>query len=322
MRKATRVCRAIFAGALVVGGLSRAAPARAQSTSDKMLAQSLFDEARSLVEQGRYAEACPKFAESQRLDPGGGTLLNLALCHEKDGKTATAYTELDDALSVAIKDGRKDREQIAREHLAALGPRIPHIVVKVKEESPGFEVHVDGTVVRRPAYGVPAGVDPGRHVVEAFAPGRATFREEIALREGEQKEVVVPPLAALPSEAPPPSSGDTASKAPRTESNPLYTAALGLGAAGIVVGGVAASVWGLAAISRSSNCIEDRKYCNSDGLSAWDREKTWAWIATIGGGVGLVGMVSLIFIPQRVPVKGSIEPVPGGAVAGVSLTAF
>jgi hypothetical protein len=279
------------------------------------------------MEQGRYAEACPKLAESQRLDPGGGTLLNLALCHEKEGKIATAYTELGDALSVAIKDGRKDREQIARERIAALGPRIPKIAVRVTEEPQGFEAQLDGTVVRRPAYGVFAGVDPGRHVVEAFAPGRVSFRTEIALREGEQREVVVPALAVgarveagtptAPAPVPQPSS-----EPPRTQTNPMYSAALGIGAAGIVVGGVAASIWGLAAISRSSNCIEDRKYCNSDGLSAYDREKTWAWIATIAGGIGLAGMVSLIFIPQRVPVKGSIAPVPGGAVAGVSIAAF
>ena len=69
----------------------------------------------------KYAEACAKFTKSQQLDPSAGTFINLALCHESEGKVATAWAEFNEALSQAVKDGRADREQAARDHIGALG---------------------------------------------------------------------------------------------------------------------------------------------------------------------------------------------------------
>ena len=44
--------------------------AHADGTGDeKAAAQVLFEQGRALVERGAFADACPKFAESQRLDP-------------------------------------------------------------------------------------------------------------------------------------------------------------------------------------------------------------------------------------------------------------
>src|SRR4051812_24565538 len=58
--------------------------------------QALFDEGRRLLEAGNYVEACAKLDESYRLDAAAGTLLNLALCHEQQGRSASAWFEYHD----------------------------------------------------------------------------------------------------------------------------------------------------------------------------------------------------------------------------------
>src|SRR5689334_18204741 len=115
------VTRLSFAVPLLAPALVRAEP----SETDRGLAQSLFDDGKNLMKAKRYAEACPKLEESQRLDPSGGTLLNVALCHELEGKLATAWSDFKGALSLAKKDGRNDRIKAATEHIAALEPKLP-----------------------------------------------------------------------------------------------------------------------------------------------------------------------------------------------------
>ncbi len=62
-------------------GLSGLARAQSAGTNNRAAAEALFSEGRSLSAKGRYAEACPKFEASQQLDPGLGTMLNLAECY-------------------------------------------------------------------------------------------------------------------------------------------------------------------------------------------------------------------------------------------------
>lgn len=83
-------------------------------------AKALFLEGRALARDGNFADACPKFDESARLDPGIGTQFNLADCWEHTGKRDRARELFLDVASRAHDLGQLDREEAARARAAAL----------------------------------------------------------------------------------------------------------------------------------------------------------------------------------------------------------
>ena len=83
---------------LVAAGVLATPAARAADTA---AAQSLFSDARKLMLAGNFADACPKREESEKLDPGMGTLYNLGDCYEHVGKTASAWAAFDEVANEA-----------------------------------------------------------------------------------------------------------------------------------------------------------------------------------------------------------------------------
>ena len=238
------------------------------------MAQVLFDEAKGLMTLGNNAAACPKLAESYRLDPGTGTLTALAVCNEMIGKTASAWAEFLQVVSEARQAGRTDREQFAMQHIAELEPKLSKLGVAVEpnvSSAPGFEVRRDGVAIGPAAWGTAVPVDPGEHVVEARADGKKPWWVKLTFGKTPSiKTVTVPileevsdPTAAPapwivpespPTVAPPPGPVENhpatgfAGMSPSTQ----RTVALVLGGVGVLAAGIATG-FGLDAISKSND---------------------------------------------------------------------
>src|SRR5262249_9360049 len=93
-------------------------------TSNAASAEALFRDGKRLLEAHDYAASCSKLAESFRLAPATGTLLAPAMCHEAQGRIATAWGEYTDAAARARTEGRSDREQGALQRAAQLEAKL------------------------------------------------------------------------------------------------------------------------------------------------------------------------------------------------------
>lgn len=309
---------------VVTAALSTSTVARAQG-NNQAAAEALFDEGKKLMTAGSYAQACPKFAESQKLDPGPGTLLNLAACWEKAGKTATAWVTYKETITEAEKSNRKEWAAQATKRAKALEPILSKLTIAVPEnvKVSGLTVKRDGVVLGSAEYGLAIPQDPGKHVIEASAPDKKTFSTTVELgAKSDMQTVTITPLedskgavaatgpATTPSTTPNQGSSSTTSS-PSGGDYGVDTGGgggtlriVGLVVAGVGVVGIGAGAYfGLHASGLNedakSNCNADQTRCNAEGLKQVDDAKSAATISTIGfiaGGALLVGGAVLFFV--------------------------
>ncbi|HVH46562.1 MAG TPA: hypothetical protein VM925_29680 [Labilithrix sp.] len=154
-------------------------------------AERLFRDGRALMLESRFSEACPKLAESQRLEPRVGTLLNLAACHERQGKVASAWDEFQKAATTARAEGQIERARLAEQQIALLQPRVPWLRISVPAGAGELEVTLDGKEVEPFAFGTEIPVDPGAHVVRAEVRRARVFETQIELQETERRTIAL-----------------------------------------------------------------------------------------------------------------------------------
>lgn len=281
-------------------GTSFSPAVRAESGSNKAAAEALFGEGRALKADGHCDQAIPKFQASQRLDPGVGTLLNLAECYEQTGKTASAWAEYREVVSLARAAGSQEREELAQRKSQELESKLSRLAISVVEGAgvEGLTVKRDGEAVDAAALGVAIPVDPGKHVIEASAPGKRTWSTTVEVGANASSERVEVPKLEDGSGTAPPAESAAGKKGGGSAQRTVAIVAGGVGIVGVALG----TVFGLQASSNwsdaQSECKDYPYECSSEGVTKADDAKGQATISTvafIAGGVCLAGAAVLWF---------------------------
>jgi hypothetical protein len=287
-------------------------------------AEELFRQGKALLGERNYARACPLLAESFELDPGTGTLLALAICHEGEGKLASASVEYQATATRAKSEGRADRERVARERALALESRVSTLAITPPPEArntPDFVIRRSGVVVERDLWDKPVALDGGEYVIDVSAPGKKPFRAHVTLApSAERRSMTIPPLESVvspqglvattpPAVAPPTQSDSRANeksdrRADRTPNagglSTLQMVGIGSMAAGAVGLGVG-TFYAVRAMNKNEDsnqngCVGDT--CEGQGkedrLAARSAGNTATVCFAVGATLGVGGVVMFV----------------------------
>jgi hypothetical protein len=294
----------------------------------------LFREGRALMKKGDFVAACPKLAESLRFDPAVGTLMNLAECEERLGRTASAWQRWEAAADQLPAADRRRATALARAR--ALEALLPRLIVTVAESAPkDLVVTRDGIALGAASLGVALPVDPGRHLITASASGHAARTFEVTIENGQQQSVTVEAGAAALQPPPMPSVSPlpvAAAPAPGSEGALRATTVPGarrssgrlLGLGLVIAGGATLAVggyFGLQAMAArreaASACVAfgDTNRCWSSAAEPLDRDRRASLAADIAFGVGAATTAAGLYLVLR--RRPSAEPTATAQVMSV-----
>ncbi len=236
--------------------MAAASVALLSATAHAQDADKLFKDARKLVEAGDYARACPMFAESERLEPAPGTLLNLADCEKNVGQLISAQEHYRLAASGFPKND--PRRAFCAKKADDLDARIAHITLHLAPSTP------DGTVVKRNGValadlGKTTPIDPGATSLVVTSPGRVDRPYPLTIKDGDTIDLTL-------------QVGDvqqehttivetTTTRAPETVSSSSPLRPIGIVVASIGVASLAAGVvTGVMALDRANTV---KTHCNT-----------------------------------------------------------
>ena len=306
----------------------------ASSAADRETARTLMDQGRELREKGNMQEALKRFQAANDIMHVPTTAIEVAKAQVALGLLVEARDTVAALRQIpAARDSQlfKEARTKAEELDTSLNGRVPALTITASGAAPGQDVdlEIDGVKVPSGVLGLPRSVDPGHHLITA-KPATAEGKQEIDVREGEQKPVEVALIgtgAAAPvgEETPTPEEGE----APHKKSHsPTVLTFVGIGLAG--AGVIAGSVTGALSISKKSSLASQcpNQICGPSSYSALDSANLFATVSDVSFGAAGAGAVLAIVTlivghgegaPSAPPASSgwTVTPWISGSAAGV-----
>jgi len=274
--------------------------AHAQSAGAQ--AEALFRQGRELMAQGKLAEACSAFEESQKLDPAVTTVLNLASCREQRGQLASAwglYLEAERQTRAAADPAAKKLNDVAHDHARKLEPRLSKLTIAVAATVDGLEITRDKDAQAPVTWNRALPIDGGTYTITAKAPGTATWSTQVTVGpERDAKVVEIPDVRTLPRDivvAQPKQPAPGEPVAHGHSNLPVLVAAAGA----LVLGGgaVGFSLWGDSTYQAAKDELGDQD--RRDRLYNSANTKLYIAQGLAIGGVACVGVGLWLYLSNR-----------------------
>lgn len=284
--------------------LTTALPAFAQEqpqAENVAAARALGLQGIKLADAGDCKGAIEKLSRAEALYHAPSILGRLGECQVNVGQVVTGTENLNrvvrEELPATAPKAFRDAQTRARGVLNAALPKIARLTVKVEPADAKPQVSVGGAPIPAALIGVERPTDPGTHEIVVTAPGYLEQRTSVSLPEGGGQELTVrlekdpafaatqppPPPAAVVTTPPPAPPSDNGGK----KSNVPAYVALGVGGAGLLVGGIT----GFLALGKKSDlkgCVDNA--CPSSQKDTLDSARSMATVSTVGFAVGFVGV--------------------------------
>ncbi len=276
----------------VVAGLAAGTAWAEPSEADKDLAGLLMDRGDEAFRQEAYKNALQSYQQADQIMRVPSTGVAVATALERLGRLTEARAVAVQVTKMPPRQNEPEAFARAREKaarmLTLLDTRIPTVEIVVTGVASGVEPEVDVDLARLPrsALSSPVQLDPGRHAITATAPGHESTTTSVTVVEGDRRRITLELRGRMDHGGQSQADLDGDAQSVPT----LAYAAFGVGAAGLVVGGVT----GWLTISKSRD-LEDAcggTVCPTSYEQDLDSAQRMSRVSNVSFAVGAAGVAT------------------------------